>query len=1288
MKKIGMMFMAITLLFVIAGCGGGGGGYPVTGITVSYGETEIESNTPLTIVIGEKLVLTGTTIGGTATYWSWEVEEGGEAYIDIEGEDTGEVTITGISEGSAEITVYASNKDNEGELPFFTFTVMVETGEPVTGITVDNDGTPVTLDEELILIDGGELTLTATAIAEGDLPVTWLWEVALGGEAFIDIEDEDTDEVTITGMGEGTAFVTVYASNEDNKIGPKQFTFSVKVVNANAIVLKILDEDADQINYVTGFEIRRAIGDTYQLDAEVTKIIDNSDVTSTATIEWDSKNTNVVTVNNDGEITIVGLGTSKITVTATHGDDSDEVEDTKEFNITVKRYYGANVLFEWHASDNAWENLNSGNTWDIPDSGFFKDQTNNGRVTTAVVYGATATADAGGIRLGSSGTAGQPRIAFGQSESAATSISNFADTELYGQIDLYRKEATLTIEYSNITHQASRYILRVYVNNNGTGRNDSMFRGDSDATAACILMTYDNLADLENPAKGGNASNTLAEGTLVIPINTIVAPFLSHYNEVGLAKAFIGLHTQSGGSGTLNNFITINSIKLEYVSGADAPASFDTVTGLEVKDGADPVANFAINNDGDNKTLTVIATGGDIITVENRTTTVADRIVNIDPAGLPASFTVSGIAEKEGTDPIVVIAARDGYIPQRVLFNVEVFEGEPPIKDPNLIFHWDRVLNGGATNSITGTTATISGAREATYTSARFRSNGANVTMENNGIKVNGTGGAHRAIIGFNATTTTSSTTAWNTINGDFDFSVAKAVAEVGANKVIQFSFGYLINQEATNDGRLIVLQVNNNTGNAAANQDSSPLTVPDAVPVDTSYSRVITAGANQSLKNGDTGTLTGILDPAFFTTSAAITSLQNAFFNIASAGSGGTDAGYEFTITSIKVEYIDSPITVRAEGNKTSIMAGEDATPGEKLQMEAYLGWVKTDAGITWTINTEDVYVPSKTAEGEISISPTGELDAGKDLDDETTIYVFATHNGRTSEGRPITVQKFDAGGPVDPNLIFYWVAEDQADGTFMDSWSSGLGSTSNGRGNLTSRPVSGPGTHPTLHMTIGTGSNGNNDISWDNTTGSKGIIMDGSNTANTTAKILTIGLNANRAVTSTGPTYNETTNPNINTHPTGGQFNFSTLPEGKIGRRVILTGEIMTDVGNPDAASNQRNVAISINNNTATHANTPLSASGNNHRIFQWANVVFNSGSPASGFGTWTRENASDPTNRKGTLTSKTFVLADFNGVVSTLETAYLAILVAGNHTANPPAGAGAKIKITSIRIEYVPE
>ena len=191
--------------------------------------------------------------------------------------------VTAVGEGTAKITVTASGKTA-------TCTVTVIKPE-VPVVQVES----ISLDKpEATLQIGSTLTLTATVLPENATDKTVEWQSSNPAIAEVD------QNGNVTAIGEGSARITASA-------GGKSATCEITVTTPDVPVVHVESVTLDRT------DVQLEIGQSLTLTATV--LPDNAD---DKTVIWQSTNTSIVVVDNNGIVTAISSGS--VTVTATTAD--------------------------------------------------------------------------------------------------------------------------------------------------------------------------------------------------------------------------------------------------------------------------------------------------------------------------------------------------------------------------------------------------------------------------------------------------------------------------------------------------------------------------------------------------------------------------------------------------------------------------------------------------------------------------------------------------------------------------------------------------------------------------------------------------------------------------------------------------------------------------------------------------------------------------------------------------------------------------------------------------------
>ena len=254
---------------------------PVTGVTID------PTALTLTVSYTSTLVATVSPSNADDTTVTWESSDNAVATVDDKGQ------VTALSEGVAIITVRTNDGGFEAES-----IITVEDGAiPVTGITVD----PTTL----TLTEGATANLIANVIpADADnRTVTW--------------SSSDETIATVNGNGQVSALsegtITITATTDDGEFEANITVTVEEVVNIIPVTGIVLDVSEGEVP--VGFS------------GTITATVLPTDATDKRVV-WSSSDENVGTVDQNGFVVAVGLGSVVITATTVDGGYSATVNGT------------------------------------------------------------------------------------------------------------------------------------------------------------------------------------------------------------------------------------------------------------------------------------------------------------------------------------------------------------------------------------------------------------------------------------------------------------------------------------------------------------------------------------------------------------------------------------------------------------------------------------------------------------------------------------------------------------------------------------------------------------------------------------------------------------------------------------------------------------------------------------------------------------------------------------------------------------------------------------------------
>ena len=198
--------------------------------------------------------------------------------------------VTAIKEGTAVITVTTM----EGQ---FKARCTIDVKYAVTGVEFE-DG------EDLVLEAGDEVTLIANVLPENATFPEVTWESSDPDVAKVDKDGN------VTAVGVGTTTITV--TTEDG-----EFEVSLEIEVVHTAVTGVEFEDDAKLSIDVGSEV-------------TLKAIVLPDNATNKKVTWESSDTDVATVDEDGKVTAIDVGTAIITVTTDEG----EFEATREIEVT------------------------------------------------------------------------------------------------------------------------------------------------------------------------------------------------------------------------------------------------------------------------------------------------------------------------------------------------------------------------------------------------------------------------------------------------------------------------------------------------------------------------------------------------------------------------------------------------------------------------------------------------------------------------------------------------------------------------------------------------------------------------------------------------------------------------------------------------------------------------------------------------------------------------------------------------------------------------------------------
>jgi len=368
---------------------------------------------------------------------------------------------------------------------------------PVTGVVIERAGFPdiTQNDFSIEMTEGQSLFLTVKKSA-GGTPSWFYWEIEEGAEYISITGDNDKAAVEISADNPGHGNYAIIKASAGNKDGNASLKVKIDVIPNSDLKLEI---DNNGVGEWNNGKTELTIKNNDELILGVTGTVDETEVVL-KNIIWEvleSENIILSINENTGAVTVIGIGSNDIKVTAA----TDGVNKTAEkiISVIVIDSVENNILFMWNA-DIATGNMTNGGSvppFTMPTniSDQFMRQKDGMIIKSFRVFGSgTITPNVKGLPLGG---ANNLRLAIGQYGNVGTAQGTGGNPPAHspdmspipdygGEIDLYRKFVRLTIHYADAlsTSTTSGYILRAYVGNNGTGEGNSIFG------AASNLGTY------------------------------------------------------------------------------------------------------------------------------------------------------------------------------------------------------------------------------------------------------------------------------------------------------------------------------------------------------------------------------------------------------------------------------------------------------------------------------------------------------------------------------------------------------------------------------------------------------------------------------------------------------------------------------------------------------------------------------------------------------------------------------------------------------------------------------
>jgi uncharacterized protein YjdB len=219
---------------------------------------------------------------------------------------------------------------------------------PVTYTVTAADGSTAEYEVTVTIASNSEASLTSLAVNPGTIafaPGTYIYDnvVVPYGTASVEVSFAAT-------AGATTDLDSPYTVAITDKAG----TFSVEVTAEDGISKQTYTINFVEAVPVTGVSLDKetttlAVGENETLTVTV-----SPEDASNQTVDWESSDTNVATVDDDGKVTAVGVGTATITVTTVDGNKTDTcvvtVNPAPIEHFACSTNDGTSATFTWTAA--------------------------------------------------------------------------------------------------------------------------------------------------------------------------------------------------------------------------------------------------------------------------------------------------------------------------------------------------------------------------------------------------------------------------------------------------------------------------------------------------------------------------------------------------------------------------------------------------------------------------------------------------------------------------------------------------------------------------------------------------------------------------------------------------------------------------------------------------------------------------------------------------------------------------------------------------------------------------
>ena len=241
---------------------------------------------------------------------TWSKMSNMPTYATAEVDDMGMVTITGVAEGMATITVTATDIADAMVTQDIMVTVEAANTAPTAGAAIA---------DQTVMV--GSTVMVQSTITDADTDDALTWSKMSNMPTYATAEVDDMGMVTITGVAEGMATITVTATDMADAMVTQDIMVTVEAANTAPTAGAAI---ADQTVMV---------GSTVMVQSTIT------DADTDDALTW-SKMSNMPTyataeVDDMGMVTITGVAEGMATITVTATDIADETA-TQEIMVTVE----------------------------------------------------------------------------------------------------------------------------------------------------------------------------------------------------------------------------------------------------------------------------------------------------------------------------------------------------------------------------------------------------------------------------------------------------------------------------------------------------------------------------------------------------------------------------------------------------------------------------------------------------------------------------------------------------------------------------------------------------------------------------------------------------------------------------------------------------------------------------------------------------------------------------------------------------------------------------------------